>query len=64
MLEQIDPETLAVKTYKMETKIVFIEDLGYAVLDQNNLDSGSYGGLQWYKNEDDAKEAKAKRDVE
>jgi len=64
MLEQIDPETLAVKTYKMETKIVFIEDLGYAVLDQYNLDSGSYGGLQWFKNEDDAKEAKAKRDGE
>ena len=64
MLEQIDPETLAVKTYKMETKIVFIEDLGYAVLDQYNLDSGTYGGLQWFKNEDDAKEAKAKRDGE
>jgi hypothetical protein len=64
MLEQIDPETLAVKTYKMETKIVFIEDLGYAVLDQYNLDSGTYGGLQWFKNEEDAKEAKAKRDGE
>jgi hypothetical protein len=62
MLEQVDPETLAVKTYKMDTKIVFIEDLGYAVLDQYNLDSGPYGGLHWFKNEDDANEAKAERD--
>ncbi len=64
MLEQIDPETLAVKTYKMETKIVFIEDLGYAVLDQYNLDSGHNGGIFWWKNEEDAKVAKEKRDGE
>jgi hypothetical protein len=62
MLEQIDPETLAVKTYKMETKIVFIEDLGYAVLDQYNLDSGTYGGLQWFKNQKEAEETKELRD--
>jgi len=64
MLEQIDPETLAVKTYKMETKIVFIEDLGYAVLDQYNLDSGSYGGLQWFKDQKEAEETKKLRDGE
>lgn len=62
MLTQIDPETLAVKTYKMDTKIVFIEDLGYAVLDQYNLDSGPSGGLFWFKNEKDAEKAKAERD--
>ena len=64
MLEQIDPETLAVKTYKMETKIVFIEDLGYAVLDQYNLDSGTYGGLQWFKDQKEAEETKKLRDGE
>ena len=62
MLTQIDPETLKVKTYKMDTKIVFIEDLGYAVLDQYNLDSGTSGGLIWFKNEKDAEQAKLARD--
>ena len=62
MLTQIDPDTLEVKTYKMDTKIVFIEDLGYAVLDQYNLDSGSSGGLVWFKNEKDAEQAKSSRD--
>jgi len=62
MLTQIDPETLAVKTYKMDTKIVEIEDLGYAVLDQYNLDSGTSGGLVWFKTEDEAKRTKAARD--
>ena len=64
MLTQIDPETLEVKTYKMDTKIVFIEDLGYAVLDQYNLDSGTNGGLVWFKNEKDAEQAKSARDGE
>jgi hypothetical protein len=64
MLTQIDPETLQVKTYKMDTKIVFIEDLGYAVLDQYNLDSGTSGGLIWFKNEKDAEQAKLARDGE
>ena len=62
MLTQIDPETLAVKTYKMDTKIVEVEDLGYAVLDQYNLDSGTNGGLVWFKNEKDAQQAKSSRD--
>ena len=62
MLTQIDPETLEVKTYKMDTKIVHIEELGYAVLDQYNLDSGTSGGLIWFKNEKDAKQAKVERD--
>ena len=62
MLTQIDPETLAVKTYKMDTKIVEIEDLGYAVLDQYNLDSGTSGGLVWFKTEEEAKRMKAARD--
>jgi len=62
MLTQIDPETLEVKTYKMDTKIVEIEDLGYAVLDQYNLDSGTSGGLVWFKTEDEAKRTKAARD--
>ena len=62
MLTQIDPETLAVKTYKMDTKIVEIEDLGYAVLDQYNLDSGTSGGLVWFKTEEEAKRIKAARD--
>ena len=62
MLTQIDPETLEVKTYKMDTKIVQIEDLGYAVLDQYNLDSGTNGGLVWFKTEEEAKRMKAARD--
>ena len=62
MLTQIDPETLKVQTYKMDTKIVFVEDLGYAVLDQYNLDSGTVGGLIWFKNEKDAEQAKLARD--
>jgi len=62
MLSQIDPDTLEVKTYKMETKIVKIEDLGYAVLDQYNLDSGNVGGLVWFKDQKEAEEAKAQRD--
>jgi hypothetical protein len=62
MLTQIDPETLAVKTYKMDTKIVFIEDLGYAVLDQYNLDSGGSGGLVWIKDEKSAQRTKEERD--
>lgn len=62
MLTQIDPETLEVKTYKMDTKIVQIEDLGYAVLDQYNLDSGINGGLVWFKTEEEAKRIKAARD--
>ena len=62
MLTQIDPETLEVKTYKMDTKIVFIEDLGYAVLDQYNLDSGTAGGLVWFKTEEEAKRNKSARD--
>jgi hypothetical protein len=62
MLTQIDPETLEVKTYKMDTKIVEIEDLGYAVLDQYNLDSGINGGLVWFKTEEEAKRIKAARD--
>jgi len=62
MLDQIDPETLKVKTYKMDTKIVQVEELGYAVLDQYNLDSGSSGGLTWFKNQKDAEEAKSQRD--
>jgi hypothetical protein len=62
MLDQIDPETLEVKTYKMDTKIVQVEELGYAVLDQYNLDSGSRGGLVWFKDQKEAEEAKAQRD--
>lgn len=62
MLTQIDPETLAVKTYKMDTKIVEIEDLGYAVLDQYNLDSGTSGGLVWFKTEEEANRIKTARD--
>ena len=62
MLTQIDPETLEVKTYKMDTKIVQVEDLGYAVLDQYNLDSGTNGGLVWFKNEKEAEQAKSARD--
>ena len=62
MLSQIDPDTLEVKTYKMDTKIVKIEDLGYAVLDQYNLDSGNVGGLVWFKDQKEAEEAKAQRD--
>ena len=57
MLTQIDPETLEVKTYKMDTKIVEVEDLGYAVLDQYNLDSGTNGGLVWFKTEKEAQQA-------
>ena len=38
MLEQIDPQTLQVKTYQVELRIVEVEGLGFAVVDQNNLD--------------------------
>ena len=64
MLTQIDPETLEVKTYKMDTKIVYIEDLGYAVLDQYDLDSGINGGLVWFKTEEEAQRIKSSRDGE
>jgi hypothetical protein len=64
MLEQIDPETLEVKTYKMDTKIIEVEDLGYAVLDQYDLDSGTNGGLVWFKTEEEAQRLKKARDGE
>ena len=62
MLSQIDPDTLKVKTYKMETKVVQIEGLGYAVLDQYNLDTGYSGGLHWFKDEKEANAAKENRE--
>jgi hypothetical protein len=62
MLSQIDPDTLKVKTYKMELKVVPIEGLGYAVLDQYNLDSGYSGGLHWFKDEKEANQAKENRE--
>jgi hypothetical protein len=57
MLDQIDPETLKVKTYKAETRIVHIEELGYAILDQHNMGSRNGGSLFWYKNKQEAEDA-------
>jgi len=62
MLDQIDPKTLEIKTYKLETKIIQVEELGYVVVDQYYLDRGRLGGLNWFKTEEEAKEAKEQRD--
>jgi hypothetical protein len=53
-MEQIDPDTLEVKTYKVEAKIVHIEGLGYAVVDQFNLAVGAGSGNyapRWHKDQ-------------
>ena len=53
MLDQIDPQTLAVKTYVAELRIVEIEGLGFAIVDQHNLGT-SHGKLVWLKTRADA----------
>lgn len=58
MLLQIDPDTLEVKTYKVEAKLVYVEDLGYAVIDQYNLSSRTDGDLTWFKDQKEAEDAK------
>jgi len=62
MLSQIDPDTLKVKTYKVEAKLVYVEDLGYAVIDQHNLSSRTDGDLTWFKDQKEAEEAKNQLD--
>jgi hypothetical protein len=62
MLDQIDPKTLEIKTYKLENQIIEVEELGYAVVDQYYLDRGRLGGLNWFKTKEEAKEAKEQRD--
>ena len=62
MLDQIDPKTLEIKTYKLENQIIKVEDLGYVVVDQYYLDRGRLGGLNWFKTEEEAKEAKKQLD--
>ena len=62
MLDQIDPKTLNIKTYKLENQIIEVEDLGYAVVDQYYLDRGQMGGLNWFKTKEEAKQAKEERD--
>jgi len=62
MLDQIDPDTLEVKTYKLENQIIYVEDLGYAVVDQFYIDRGQAGGLNWFKTEAEAQQAKEERD--
>jgi len=62
MLDQIDPKTLEIKTYKIENQIIAVEELGYAVVDQYYLDRGRLGGLNWFKTKEEAKEAKEQRD--
>ena len=62
MLDQIDPKTLEIKTYKLENKIIHVEDLGYVVVDQYYLDRGRLGGLNWFKTKEEANEAKKQLD--
>ena len=62
MLDQIDPKTLEIKTYKLENQIIEVEDLGYAVVDQYYLDRGRLGGLNWFKTKEEAKQAKEQLD--
>jgi hypothetical protein len=62
MLDQIDPNTLEIKTYKLENQIIAVEELGYAVVDQYYLDHGPNGGLDWYKTEAEAQKVKEQRD--
>jgi hypothetical protein len=62
MLDQIDPDTLEIKTYKLENQIIAVEELGYAVVDQYYLDHGPNGGLDWYKTEAEAQKVKEQRD--
>lgn len=62
MIDQIDPETLQIKTYKLENQIIEVEELGYVVVDQYYLDRGRLGGLNWFKTEEEAKEAKKQLD--
>ena len=62
MIDQIDPETLQIKTYKLENQIIEVEELGYVVVDQYYLDRGRLGGLNWFKTEEEAKQAKEQLD--
>ena len=62
MLDQIDPKTLEIKTYKLKTKIIQVEDLGYVVVDQYYLDRGRLGGLTWFKTEAEAKQVQEQLD--
>ena len=62
MLDQIDPKTLEIKTYKLKNQIIEVEELGYVVVDQYYLDRGRLGGLNWFKTEAEAKQAKEERD--
>jgi hypothetical protein len=61
-LAQIDPETLQVKTYERNFKIVNVPELGYALLDQNNLSTGNDGTLIWYQERKEAERMKSSRD--
>jgi hypothetical protein len=62
MLDQIDPETLQIKTYKLDNQIIEVEELGYVVVDQYYLDRGRLGGLNWFKTKEEAKQAKEQLD--
>lgn len=62
MIDQIDPETLEIKTYKLENQIIEVKELGYVVVDQYYIDRGRLGGLNWFKTEEEAKEAKKQLD--
>jgi hypothetical protein len=62
MIDQIDPKTLQIKTYKLENQIIEVEELGYAVVDQYYLDRGRLGGLNWFKTKEEAKQAKEQLD--
>jgi hypothetical protein len=62
MLDQIDPETLEIKTYKLDNQIIEVEELGFVVVDQYYLDRGRLGGLNWFKTKEEAKQAKEQLD--
>jgi len=62
MLDQIDPKTLEIKTYKLDNQIIEVEELGYVVVDQYYLDRGRLGGLNWFKTKEEAKQAKEQLD--
>jgi hypothetical protein len=62
MIDQIDPETLQIKTYKLENQIIEVEELGYVVVDQYYIDRGRLGGLNWFKTKEEAKQAKEQLD--
>ncbi len=53
--EQIDPETLALKPFKVKASVVEVDGLGFAVVDQHHANvTGTEHQLSFYKTREDA----------